>query len=322
MVISPPPSSSSGCPSGLTSDPVGVRAKAPARVSRSPCGRHHREVALALDGEVERAAGLLQRPLQLLGVARPRLGHRHAAALDGQRLHLLGEDHALAAVAGGGEVRDVVRDRLELLGEARLARQGHVAGKVHAPLPRYSRHPRGRPRSAGTCAALVKNWSRRGRCSLDALPAGRNARDVRGLGDRRHAQPMHNPCTTRMPANRREGGADRPDPGSGLGRRLQDREEGRAEALGLLRAHALDALERRRGWRGAPRRSGRASCAVQSSGLPRPSAPRASATCAACSRSKSAAVRLAGEAAAGGVDRRRRARRSAPRGRSGRSARA
>ena len=137
MTISPPPSSSSGWPSRLTTSPSALRVKAPARVSRSPCGRHHGEVAVALDGEVERAAGLLQRALQLVGVARPRLGHRHAAALDGQRLDLLGEDDALAAVAGGGEVGDVVGDGLELLGEARLARQRHVAGKVHAPTPAY-----------------------------------------------------------------------------------------------------------------------------------------------------------------------------------------
>ena len=38
IVISPPPSSRSGWPSGLTSTPSAFGAKAPARVSRSPAG--------------------------------------------------------------------------------------------------------------------------------------------------------------------------------------------------------------------------------------------------------------------------------------------
>ena len=38
MVISPPPSSRSACPSGLTRTPSAFGAKAPARVSRSPRG--------------------------------------------------------------------------------------------------------------------------------------------------------------------------------------------------------------------------------------------------------------------------------------------
>jgi hypothetical protein len=47
---------------------------------------------------------------------------------------MLGEEHALAPEAGGGEVRDVVRDGLHLLQESRLARQRDIAREVHGPV--------------------------------------------------------------------------------------------------------------------------------------------------------------------------------------------
>src|SRR4029078_5215208 len=74
---------------------------------------------------------------ELVEVAAAGGGHRDAVALDRKGLDHLGEDHALAAIAGRREVGDVVRDALELLGEARLARQGDVAGKIHGPTPAY-----------------------------------------------------------------------------------------------------------------------------------------------------------------------------------------
>jgi hypothetical protein len=66
--------------------------------------------ALALDREIEAAAGLRQRALHRADVPRMGTGHRQRRLVAVQSLHVFGEDQPFAAKAGGGLVGDVLGD--------------------------------------------------------------------------------------------------------------------------------------------------------------------------------------------------------------------
>ena len=115
---------------------------------------------------------------------------------------------------------------------------------------------------------------------------------------------MHNPCTTRMPA---------------IGERASDRPDPDQASVGACRI-ARNAAPKRSAFCGpmpwmrsrSSRVAGRVSAilasvvAVQSSGLPSPSAPRESATWADCSRSKTVAAGRPARLRRAGWSRRRR----------------
>ena len=130
--------------------------RAVAGVALAARGLHHQK-SVTVDGNIERIAGLADRPGveivpggAVLDVAQPPVGSLEAAGVRDRHQKFF-EDGAVGLVAGGVQIGDVVGDDLELAVERDLSRQSDQEGVLHRPCSLKRRRA---PRFPSRCGRL------------------------------------------------------------------------------------------------------------------------------------------------------------------------
>ena len=159
-----------------------------------PARRLHRDIALAVDGDVERVAGAFERARGKIDPGGAILDERDALVLAaefavfGAGHQIFGERGVVGLVAGGVDVGDVVGDDVELATERHLARQADEKGILHRYSPRSFGEPKRKlpladrlPRAAGSPKPAAPKADCRSRASRRKFEISNGYAFLRGL---------------------------------------------------------------------------------------------------------------------------------------------